>query len=213
MYQTFPAVEGAEYIFSTYALTTCEEDPIQGSNDNYATAKLVFHDNVGAEIAFAETTIVDSTSPVGTWTKHTVIATAPAGADSVLAYILFIQPSTLDGAVWVDDLSLVEDPPTGIEGSTPLDIGLQQNVPNPFNPTTTIRYSIAERGHVTLKIYNAAGELVRKLVDEVQSPGHGEFSETWNGTNDKGQRVSSGVYFYRLTSKGLTQTKKMVLLK
>jgi flagellar hook assembly protein FlgD len=65
---------------------------------------------------------------------------------------------------------------------------------------------------VSLKVYNAAGQLVRTLVNEVQSPQEGLFA-TWNGKNDAGQTVSSGVYFYKLVATNFTQTKKMVLLK
>jgi len=90
---------------------------------------------------------------------------------------------------------------------------LEDNYPNPFNPTTTIKYSIQDRGQVTLKIYNAAGQLVRTLVNEEQAPVAGGFSKVWNGLNDRGQSVASGVYFYQLTSKNFEQTKKMVLLK
>jgi hypothetical protein len=90
---------------------------------------------------------------------------------------------------------------------------LENNYPNPFNPTTTIKYSIRERGHVTLKIYNAAGQLVRTLMDEEQAPQATGFSKVWNGMNDHGQPVASGVYFYQLTAKNFSQTKKMVLLK
>jgi len=90
---------------------------------------------------------------------------------------------------------------------------LDDNYPNPFNPTTTIKYSIAEHGQVTLKIYNAAGQLVRTLIDEEQAPVQGGFSKVWNGMNEQGQPVASGVYFYQLTAKNFSQTKKMVLLK
>jgi hypothetical protein len=103
---------------------------------------------------------------------------------------------------------------TGI-GDTPViaSNSLAQNHPNPFNPTTTIRYTIADRGHVTLRIYNAAGQLVRTLVDEEKAPVQGGFSVNWNGLSDLGQPVASGVYFYQLTTKNFSETKKMVLLK
>jgi hypothetical protein len=90
---------------------------------------------------------------------------------------------------------------------------LDNAYPNPFNPTTTIRYSIASAGHVSLKIYNAAGQLVRTLVDEEQSPVEGGFSVTWDGASNTGEKVASSVYFYQLTAKDFSQTKKMVLLK
>jgi hypothetical protein len=89
---------------------------------------------------------------------------------------------------------------------------LAQNYPNPFNPTTTIKYTIKEQAHVSLKVYNVAGQLVRTLVDEVQKP-DAVAPITWNGMNNTGQQVSSGVYFYKLVTKNFTQTKKMVLLK
>ena len=69
-----------------------------------------------------------------------------------------------------------------------------------------------ERTPVSLRIYNAAGQLVRTLVDDMRAPGVVHTVE-WNGRNNAGQSVSSGVYFYRLVSKEFTQTRKMVLLK
>jgi hypothetical protein len=90
---------------------------------------------------------------------------------------------------------------------------LDDNYPNPFNPTTTIKYSIASAGRVSLKVYNAAGQLVRTLVDEEQAPTAEGFSVTWDGASNTGEKVASGVYFYRLTANEFSQTKKMVLLK
>ncbi len=90
---------------------------------------------------------------------------------------------------------------------------LDNAYPNPFNPTTMIKYSIAEAGPVSLKIYNAAGQLVRTLVHEEQSPRPEGFTAVWNGLGNRGEEVASGVYFYKLTSTEFSQTKKMVLLK
>jgi len=89
---------------------------------------------------------------------------------------------------------------------------LEQNVPNPFNPTTTIKYEVKESGLVSLRIYNVAGQLVKTLVDGQRNSGQ-LYEATWNGLNNSGQPVSSGVYFYKLVAKNFTQTKKMVLLK
>jgi hypothetical protein len=89
---------------------------------------------------------------------------------------------------------------------------LEQNIPNPFNPTTTIKYQVKESGPVSLRIYNVAGQLVRTLVDGQRNAGK-VYEASWNGLNNGGQPVSSGVYFYKLVAKNFTQTKKMVLLK
>ncbi len=88
---------------------------------------------------------------------------------------------------------------------------LHQNVPNPFNPVTTIRYNIVDNNHVRLNIYDVAGRLVRTLVNENQRPNYYEVS--WDGTNDTGQTVATGIYFYRLTAGNFIQTRKMLLLK
>ncbi len=103
--------------------------------------------------------------------------------------------------------------PTGLDHPVEFANVLKPNYPNPFNPTTTIGYEIKDQGHVSLKIYNAAGQLVRTLVNDIQTPQPRGFSVTWDGTNNAGQGVSSGVYFYKLAAKGFTQTRKLVLLK
>ena len=88
---------------------------------------------------------------------------------------------------------------------------LDQNVPNPFNPTTAIRYVIAGDNQVNLTIYDVAGRRVRTLVNERQRAD--VYRITWDGSNNAGQRVASGVYFYKLVAGRFSQTKKMVLLK
>lgn len=88
---------------------------------------------------------------------------------------------------------------------------LQGNHPNPFNPSTTIRYSLPADAHVSLVIYNARGERVRTLVDE--SPGSGEHEAVWRGRDDAGAAVASGVYFARLVSEHGVLTSKMVLTR
>jgi flagellar hook assembly protein FlgD len=90
---------------------------------------------------------------------------------------------------------------------------LENAYPNPFNPTTTIKYSIASAGRVTLKIYNAAGQLVRTLVDDDQAPQPEGFAVVWDGLSDRGQSVATGVYFYKLTTKEFSDTKKMACIK
>lgn len=89
---------------------------------------------------------------------------------------------------------------------------LGQNAPNPFNPSTVIRYSVAETGPVTIRIFNAGGALVRTLVDGQHAPG--EYTVRWDGKDANGQRLSSGVYFYRIeTGAGFRDSKKLILLK
>jgi hypothetical protein len=124
--------------------------------------------------------------------------------------------ATLDRAAHLHDILVwfqnITADPVGVD-PVAFENRLDNAYPNPFNPTTTIKYAIRDRGHVSLKIYNAAGQLIRTLVNDMQSPREDGFTKEWNGLNDQGQPVSSGVYFYKLVTKGFTQTKKMVLLK
>jgi hypothetical protein len=103
--------------------------------------------------------------------------------------------------------------PTAARQTPLLRNDLAQNYPNPFNPTTTIHYLIENRTHVSLKIYDVSGRLVRTLVNGMKNPLTTGFSVTWNGANQAGQQVASGVYFYRLTAGDFEQTKKMILMK
>lgn len=90
-------------------------------------------------------------------------------------------------------------------------VQLSQNVPNPFNPTTTIKFSLPASEQVALAVYNANGALVRTLVDGVKE--RGDHNITWDGRDMSGSPVSSGVYFYRLSAGKFSESKKMVLLK
>src|SRR5262249_9804888 len=92
-----------------------------------------------------------------------------------------------------------------------LNNSLAQNYPNPFNPQTTIAFSIATRAATHLAIYDVNGALVRTLANEMRAAG--PYRITWDGRDDGGRVVASGVYFYKLSAGGFTQTKKMVLLK
>lgn len=88
---------------------------------------------------------------------------------------------------------------------------LYQNYPNPFNPATMIRYDIAEAGMVQIKIYDVTGAIVKTLESRHRKRGRYEIG--WNGENDRGEAVASGIYFYRLAAPGYTQTRKMVLVR
>lgn len=92
-----------------------------------------------------------------------------------------------------------------------LEAALEQNRPNPFNPSTTIRFVLPERGHVSLVIYDSSGRKVRSLLDEMG--GDGAHEVTWDGRDDRGGAQSSGVYFYRLQTGKHIESRKMVLLK
>ncbi|MFQ5649866.1 MAG: galactose oxidase-like domain-containing protein [bacterium] len=97
----------------------------------------------------------------------------------------------------------------------PKAFALSQNYPNPFNSSTRLDYQIPEivtfGSYVNLNIYNISGQLIRTLVDEKKAPG--AYSVNWNGRDNKGRAVSSGIYYYTIVTDGYKQTKKMLLLQ
>ena len=96
-------------------------------------------------------------------------------------------------------------------GQLPSSFRLAQNYPNPFNPMTVIRYSLSQRSRVSIAIFNILGQEVTTLMDDMQSAGI--YETTWDGMDRSGQRVGSGIYFYRITAGDFSETRKMVLLK
>lgn len=115
--------------------------------------------------------------------------------------------------VSVTDPLPVEPEPTPPGSSLPRAFSLGANFPNPFNPSTTITYHVPEGApeHVSLKVYNLRGQLVATLVDSPRPPG--EYGVTWDGTDNNGCGLPSGVYFYRMNAGPFHSTRKMVLLK
>jgi len=106
--------------------------------------------------------------------------------------------------------------PTGATGvddaSTPKSFALHANVPNPFNPVTTIAYDVPSGGaEVMIAVFDVRGGLVRTLVSGQRAPGH--YTAHWDGADRRGAPAASGVYFYRMTAGAFAETRKMILLK
>lgn len=127
-------------------------------------------------------------------------------------YFLFSGGSGVGNFDWLQFVRTV----SGVTGVTsPLVFQLAQNYPNPFNLVTRIQYDLPAQAQVTLDIFDALGRLVRKLTDEQQATG--SYETIWNGCDDRGLQVASGVYFYRLRAKSATRTYeqslKMLMIK
>jgi len=102
-------------------------------------------------------------------------------------------------------------PTAVLERALPLNTTLAQNFPNPFNPETTIQFDLAAETTVSLRVYDMTGQVVRTLVSANRSAG--TYTELWNGTNEQGVKVGSGVYFYELKAGAFSSKKKMTLLQ
>lgn len=96
-------------------------------------------------------------------------------------------------------------------GAIPATFGLKQNYPNPFNPSTLIRYQLPKPAEVRLIIYDVTGQRVRRLIKKRQQPG--KYAVTWDGRNEQGIPVASGIYLYRLVAGDFTAVRKMILIR
>jgi len=153
----------------------------------------------------------DPNAKTMTFTANTV---AIWGANNFANVAVTESTITFRGAANLYVLTLQQrDVVTGIEeiGAAPTTFRLAQNYPNPFNPATTIKFQMPATGRVSLGIYNALGQEVRRLVDE--EVGAGEHQAVWDGTNVQGQAVSSGLYLYRLQAGSGVETRRMFLLR
>ena len=94
----------------------------------------------------------------------------------------------------------------------PLEYSLSQNYPNPFNPSTSINYQLKELSTVTMEVFNILGQKIKVLIDnQVENPG--QYRVIWDGTNQTGNRVATGVYIYRIRANSFVSSKKMILMK
>lgn len=122
--------------------------------------------------------------------------------------------------VYIDEVEVAARTNTSIFGGLnllttgeviPESFDLKQNYPNPFNPTTSIEYSVPEQSDISIKIYDISGSLVATLVNENKEPGI--YTSVWDGRNQRGIRVASGIYIYRMVGQNFVQNKRMILLK
>ena len=175
-----------------------------------ATSLMFSRNDVGA--FWAGVYVNGTTAVPSEWCEFTVPANRLGDASFSLSF------STRDGQkLWIDKIEVLNASPVGIENEPdfsailPSKSSLQQNFPNPFNPSTTIQYALHEAGEVTLLIYDIRGTLVKTLVSESQSAG--QHARGWHGIDDSGQPVATGLYLAQLQLGATTQTIKMLYLK
>jgi subtilisin family serine protease len=143
------------------------------------------------------------------------VASEPPG--TLRSSLLFVSNEPLSEPF---GLPVIVNPPTGVEGGgsgvqLPRVYSMSQNYPNPFNPLTSIRYDVPStnggKAKVLLRVYDVRGRFLRTLVDAVKEPG--SYSVVWDGRDERGETVSSGIYFYRMISGDFTSSRKMILIK
>jgi hypothetical protein len=144
-----------------------------------------------------------------------------AGCDSLGAIIVWSDSRNLDTGgrdIYMQGVDIdgnLYDVPTSIYHRSiervPAQVKLYQNYPNPFNPITHIRYELSSSHKVSIHIYNVMGQKIKTFQSQNQNPGY--HTVVWDGTNDTGQKVGSGIYYCRISAGSYSATKKMLLLK
>jgi hypothetical protein len=128
-------------------------------------------------------------------------------------YYYYVSPVYNSGEGAPTPILELDFPVVGNPDQPPVTLvnALNGNYPNPFNPMTTISFSMAKAGNVDLKVYNTKGQLVRTLISEAKK--EGRYNVVWNGLDNNGKTVSSGMYLYRMQTGKFSSTRKMMLLK
>ncbi|UCG51069.1 MAG: T9SS type A sorting domain-containing protein [Candidatus Latescibacterota bacterium] len=193
--------------------TNASFETIQSPPVAYAYADSQYWDEttylLPAEAVFAEATLYYQTvSKEYIEFLRDENVTNTAGLD---LYNAWVAQGRCAPVAMVSDFTNIEIDPSGIGDIPRMETALYQNAPNPFNPSTTIRYSLSERQRVTIQVYDVAGRLVRTLVDDERPAGVQKVQ--WHGVNDHGERVASGVYFFVMRANGFKDVKKAVFLK
>lgn len=162
---------------------------------------------------------VDSVLRVGFNKREAILSLGLGGKDSSPAYRVIVEGLLPDGSSFCGSTCIkVKGPkPDHFEAmaktnhSTPQNFELSQNHPNPFNPETEISYYLPVDAHVNLSIYNILGQKVKTLVDGFETAGW--KNSRWDGRDEKGIEITSGVYFYKICAGGFVEIKKMIMLK
>ncbi len=177
-----------------------ENDNLLGEGSLAQPQAIAGQDGKGSIIAFGETAVDGDLG---------LSLVFRAKIETEGSYIEITDGQLSDGAYGVNDL---RGPVSVMIETRPEVYALSDNYPNPFNPATTIKYQLPEAGLVTLEVYNMLGQVVRTLVNEHQRAGR--YNVQWDANNDKGQSLSSGMYFYHVQAgQEFQSTKKMLLLK
>ncbi len=167
--------------------------------------------------AIAGATVTAGTYSATTNSSGAYVLIVPEGTHNVTASATGYESQTVEGIVVAEDQTVTVNFNLVAGSGTEEDIlpatqtALVGNYPNPFNPTTRIRFDLLEAGPVRIEIYNARGQLVRLLVSESRIPG--QHSVIWDGTDNHGSPVGSGIYNYKMIAGKYSSTRKMILLK
>jgi len=208
----YNTVEGHWGFFDTYGISLVDVDGMGADTVGYGGSIMQFTAGIPAD--FSEESYLITIGPIATTDHGTEICLdtcyyPPTG------YWLWVGPSGSMEPAWDGPhCFIVTDPSQDISSRgdmLPTSFNLSQNYPNPFNPTTQVNFDVPTHSQVNISVFNVLGQKTVTLVDEEMNAG--SYVVDWDGTSDGGNKVSSGIYFYRMEAGSFVETKKMMLLK
>jgi hypothetical protein len=179
------------------------QDEIQGLLDRLKT-KLPIDALTGEPITMLKDSLTIKNRPdlvQGLWNYHFVNNDKSLGVHNMKYAVALLQKAL---GIYPTDVKTTDN-------KIPTQYALNQNYPNPFNPTTTISFSMPQRENVRVEVYDILGKLVRTIVDKEVAAGN--YSVVWEGNDQGGAKVASGMYFYRIQAGSFSSVKKMLMLK
>jgi hypothetical protein len=189
---------GDNGISGTAALYDIRYSVTSINSDNWAGCSQAVNEPAPQPCGNPETFTISNLNP-DTWYFIAIMTADEAYNWSDLSNIIAVKTLPLSLDVDAD------------ENNIPADFHLAQNFPNPFNPSTKIEFSIPVTAHVTISIFNILGQETATILDEIKPAGN--YSITWDGVDSYGQKVSSGIYIYRINADDYTDYKKMALVQ
>jgi hypothetical protein len=183
-------------------------------SENGATGTLAEFTTGGIVATFTNSTPISNTG------DHIVIDLVSFGSRGSVQIAFYGKDPSRDEAtdynLYIDNVKVTKNPASAIDDNylneIPETFSLHQNYPNPFNPVTTISYALPKASDITIEVFNLLGQKVKTLINAANQKA-GAYNVVWNGKDQFGNQVSSGIYFYRIQAGDFIQAKKMVLMK
>jgi len=197
--------------------------PVQMTNLTATASRekgIILHWRTESEADCAGFHVWRSETEAGPYDRITTSLIQAQGNSSTATDYTFIDKNVHDGILYwykIEEISIEGKSkffgPISVTGITPVpaEFTLSQNYPNPFNPETTLEYQLPEKCFVSIKIYTLLGQEIKELLEEYQSPGR--WTVKWNGTDNFGRKVPSGIYLFRMKAGSYTEIRKMTLAR
>ncbi|HPG38149.1 MAG TPA: sugar-binding protein [bacterium] len=208
---TFATIGNPAFVITSAATNVTDSSATLNGfvNANGISSTVTFQYGLTADYS---SEIIAANSPIS-GTNTTAVSAVLNGLESNVTFHYRVKANSTAGTSYGEDMTFTTSITTDLKPATqlPQQYALMQNYPNPFNPVTNIIYKLPNLSKVKMTILNTQGSCVKILCEDYQYPGN--YQVVWDGTDDAGNKLSSGLYFLRMDAEGFTDMRKMMLIK